>query len=261
MFYTTLKFAVMQNYKESYSVNKHQHPCYEIVYYLKGQGTTTIENKTYHFEPNTFTVCEPNSHHSEQANSDVKLIYIGFEVPSGTVSLKNGLYHNENFKILEDLLKIHDEMKKTNIYYDRMLNLLTESIIIKLLRGMNEKLQQKEENIQNIIDFIKLNCMKNINVKFISKTFSFNYDYIRRMFKEKTGVSLKDFIQQEKIRYAIDLLKNTNNSIKEISSLSGFSSPSHFGVIFKEVLNMTPKEYVEKILKNEHHKEEAHFAE
>ena len=260
MFYTILKFAVMQNYKNSYRVNKHQHPCYEIVYYMKGTGTTVIDNETYNFEPNTFTVCEPNSQHSEESQSDVKLVYIGFDILNGQINLKNGLYHNEDYKILDELLKIYDEMKKSKIYYDRMLNILTESIIIKLLRGMNEKLEQKEDNIQNIIDFIKLNCMKNINVKFIAKNFSFNYDYIRRMFKEKTGVSLKQYIQQEKIRYAIDLLKNTDYSIKEVADLCGFSSPSHFGVIFKEELNMTPKEYVEKILKNEHHKEEANFA-
>ena len=101
--------------------------------------------------------------------------------------------------------------------------------------------------------------MKNINAKDVARVFCFNYDYIRRMFKEKTKISMKDYILKEKLHYAIELFKNTSFSIKEVSALAGFSSPSHFAVIFKQEMNITPKEYIQKYLAGNPHQEIADF--
>ena len=79
------------------------------------------------------------------------------------------------------------------------------------------------------------------------------------MFKEKTGVSVKDFIQQEKIKYSLDLLINSSHSMKEISSMAGFASPSHFGIVFKEYLGKTPKEYIKDYKSEDQHKEIVSF--
>ena len=259
MFDCELKFVVAQKYKNQYMINLHQHPCYEIVFYIKGEGKTTINDVTYDFKPNTFSICEPNHSHNEIGCENVELIYIGFNILNDSVKLKSGVYDNSEYNILDDLIKISKEMKNQNEYYTRMLNLLTETIVIKIKRATQKQVQKEEDKIQFIINFIKLNCMKNIKVKFISDTFGFNYDYFRRMFKEKTGVSVKDFIQQEKIKYSLDLLINSSHSMKEISSMAGFASPSHFGIVFKEYLGKTPKEYIKDYKSKDQHQEIVSF--
>lgn len=259
MFDCELKFVMAQKYTGKYVVNNHRHPCYEIVFYIKGEGKTTINGKNYQFYPNTFTISEPNKVHNEVGNSNVELIYIGFNILNDVVKLKSGLYDNTNFNILDDLKKILKEMKNQNVYYRRMINLITEQIIIKIQRGINPHFIEQEDKIHFIMNFIKLNCMKNIKVKLISETFGFNYDYFRRMFKEKTGISLKQYIQQEKIKYATDLIKNSDCSMKEISEMSGFSSPSHFGIVFKEFMHMTPKEYLISYKSDNPNKEVAEY--
>lgn len=259
MFDCELKFVVAQKYNRNYMINLHQHPCYEIVFYIKGEGQTTINNVTYDFKPNTFSICEPNHSHNEIGSENVELIYIGFNILNDNVKLKSGIYDNSKYNILNDLIKISKEMKAQKEYYTRMLNLLTESIIIKLKRVDDVFVEKKEDKIDFIINFIKLNCMKNLKVKLISDTFGFNYDYFRRMFKEKTGISIKDYILQEKIKYAIDLLINSSYSMKKISSMSGFASPSHFGIVFKEMMGTTPKEYIKNYKSTEQHKEIVKF--
>ena len=165
----------------------------------------------------------------------------------------------KDFDILNELLEIHEELSEKKEYYEKMANLLISKILIKLNR-IDENIPATEvSNIDKICEYIKLNCMKNINSKDIAKEFSFNYDYLRRMFKDKTGISVKDFILKEKLHYAIDLFKNTSFSIKEVSSLAGFSSPSHFAVIFKQEMNITPKEYIAKYLSGNPHQEVADF--
>lgn len=261
MFDCELKFVVSQDYKDPYIVKTHKHPCYEIVFYISGTGKTTINNVTYDFKENTFSIIEPNSNHNEIGNENVKLIYIGFDILNDSIKFKSRLYDNANFNILNELLLIQEEMKSQKQYYGRMLNLLTEQIVVKIKRGLNEIAKQSDDKIEYVINFIKLNCMKNIKVNLIAKSFGFNYDYFRRMFKEKMGISIKDYIIQEKLNYAIDLLKNSDYSISEIASRSGFASPSHFGIVFKEQMHKNPKDFVREYKMSNSHKEIAFFEE
>lgn len=259
MFSSEIKFAMTKNYKRNYMVNKHQHPCYEIVFYIDGEGESIINDITHKFRPNTFTICNPNTFHKEVGYTKVELIYIGFDILNENIKLTDGIYDNDDYDILNELLEIHQELSNQKEYFEKMSNILISKILIKLKR-VNEVKQKEEKNIiQEIIDYIKLNCMKNINIKDLANEFSFNYDYLRRMFKEKTGTSLKDYILKEKLHYAIDLLKNTSFSIKEVSELAGFSSPSHFAVIFKSEMNITPKEYITRYLTSNPHQEIADF--
>ena len=259
MFTSEIKFAMTKNYKRNYVVNKHQHPCYEIVFYIDGEGESIINNTTYKFKPNTFTVCNPNTFHKEIGYTKVELIYIGFDIINENIKLTEGLYNNDDFDILGELLEIHKELEDKKDFYEKMANILISKILIKLKRTSTLVPKIETNVVEKIIEYIKLNCMKNINAKDLANTFSFNYDYLRRMFKEKIGISIKDYIQKEKLHYAIDLLKNTSFSIKEVASLAGFSSPSHFATVFKSELNITPKEYVNKYLSSNPHQEIADF--
>ena len=59
----------------------------------------------------------------------------------------------------------------------------------------------------------------------------------------------------EKVRYSPDLLKNADRSVKGISSLRGFSSPSPFVFCFKNKIGVTPKEFADEFRKGRPYKE------
>ena len=256
MFECELKFVVLKTHKTTFTIMKHQHPCYEIVFYIRGEGEVTIGGQTHKFHSNTFSVCEPNTYHKEIGSTPADIIYIGFEIKNKDVKLKNGLYLEEKYHILDDLLSIHKEMKSRHEHYGRMMDLFTEKIIIKLKRELKENSREEEQNnvIHTIQDYIRINCMKTINAKMLADVYAFNYDYLRRMFKKKTGITLKDYIQKEKIKYAISLLQNKTYSIKEVASMAGFSSASHFGSVFKEDTGQTPKEFIKSYFSGTQHK-------
>ena len=259
MFDCEIKFAMEKKYKRNYIVNKHQHPCYEIVFYIDGEGESIINNTSYKFKPNTFTICRPNTFHKEVGYSKVELIYIGFDVLNDNFKIQEGIFNNDNYDILNELSEIYNELENHKEYYEKMANLLIEKILIKIKRVSEITSNEEISNVEKIRKYIKTNCMKNICVKDVANTFSFNYDYMRRMFKDKTGISIKEYILKEKLLYATDLLKNTSFSIKEIAALAGFSSSSHFTVLFKEEMKMTPKEYVNEYLNGNPHQEIADF--
>lgn len=70
-------------------------------------------------------------------------------------------------------------------------------------------------------------------------------DYLSRIFHDQTGVKIGDFIQNEKIKLAKNMLKYSDYSLESIAYYLGYASQSHFGKVFKKVTSMTPKQFRE----------------
>ncbi|MBD2867119.1 helix-turn-helix domain-containing protein [Paenibacillus arenilitoris] len=77
-----------------------------------------------------------------------------------------------------------------------------------------------------------------------------NPDYLSRIFKKETGMSLSDFLQQSRIEYAKELLANTCQSVSDIAVASGYSNLSYFSTIFKKATGVNPVDYRKRTLQN-----------
>ena len=58
-----------------------------------------------------------------------------------------------------------------------------------------------------------------------------------------TGQSIKEFIQDIRLKRSVDLLEESDKTISEISYMTGFVNPKHFSTIFKKNYGVTPSEY------------------
>ena len=72
-----------------------------------------------------------------------------------------------------------------------------------------------------------------------------------RKIKAVTGFSANEYIREVRLRRALELLKDENLTISEISYRVGFNNPSYFNKCFHEKFNYSPGEYREKILTND----------
>lgn len=68
-------------------------------------------------------------------------------------------------------------------------------------------------------------------------------DYLTKLFKKETGMSLSEYITAKRIALARQLLETTELSIVEISRRAGFSYSSYFVRIFKKKTGITPQQY------------------
>ncbi len=75
---------------------------------------------------------------------------------------------------------------------------------------------------------------------FLSRT------YLSAKFKKETGMTLTDFILNEKTEEAKRLLRYSDKTASAISNYLGFSSHSHFVRVFRKYAGMTPNEYQEQ---------------
>lgn len=77
----------------------------------------------------------------------------------------------------------------------------------------------------------------------IARNLGVSYSTLRRLFREHTGVSLKQYQTDVRIRRAFELLRNSDRSIKAIAGYLGYSSPFHFSAQFRKSTGLAPSEW------------------
>ena len=150
--------------------------------------------------------------------------------------LCNFVFFNKN-KEMDDILK--------NIYKQQLFfNLLEKQLIEKI--DINEELQNKTikseliKRIYRSIDYIKENTSNRITIDELANVSNLSRFHYTRIFKNVTGKSPYQYIQDEKIKKAKAYLKNTNKSITEIAFLLGFSTQSAFSNFFFRIVGVSP---------------------
>jgi two-component system, response regulator YesN len=96
--------------------------------------------------------------------------------------------------------------------------------------------------IDQIIQYIHNNVERDIKRNDIAEVVFLNPDYMSKLFKRKTGMSLKEFIMFTKMKEARTLLKTTKLPISIIAAKVGYVHFSHFSQVYKKILGVTPGE-------------------
>ena len=73
-----------------------------------------------------------------------------------------------------------------------------------------------------------------------------NPDYLSHIFRERTGVSLIDYITSERMKKAKELLTSTDLPIRDVALAVGYSNISYFSRQFKRSQGETPLEFRRK---------------
>lgn len=96
------------------------------------------------------------------------------------------------------------------------------------------------------MDYIQTHLYDKIQLETMAKELGYAAYYLSKRFKEETGISLNDYIKEQKIRKATQMLNRAGVSVAEVSERLAFSSPSYFCTVFKKLTGMMPSEYQNK---------------
>ncbi len=130
-------------------------------------------------------------------------------------------------------LPLNDIMKESY-----MISLLVE-IRRKQVVGQNVSIGDFDE----VLLYINNNLEREFTASDCAKKFSYNPSYFSRMFKKKTGITLREYIFKKRMEKAAALLIHTDKKIEDIIAEVGYESRSSFFRNFYRVYNMTPSEY------------------
>lgn len=101
-------------------------------------------------------------------------------------------------------------------------------------------------NIEQAKYFAERNYDKKLTLNDVAKEVHLSPKYLSRIFKEKTGMSFMEYKLQLRMEKAKGLLKESGDTIEEISYKLGYQNPESFGKIFKKMTRLSPREYREQ---------------
>lgn len=116
---------------------------------------------------------------------------------------------------------------------------LTEAV--KLARPFQVK--KSPEIISHVKAYIEENLDCEISRTEIAEAVHLHPDYLSHFFKEKTGLSISDYINEVRMEHAKTLLLTTEDPVSSIAFQSGYTNIAYFSKIFKRATGMTPTKY------------------
>lgn len=157
-----------------------------------------------------------------------------------------------------EIYSITFDIKKESFIKSSGYRYIIRSKIIELFLKLNRmeiSMQKPSEehdsyyDIGSIIKFIQDNYTENFSLNDLALKCNMNPAYFSRIFKQRIGTPLFQYINQIRIQKACVLLKKSNRSIIDIAYEVGYQNLSFFNRYFKKIMMMSPRKYRNSIQK------------
>lgn len=238
----------------------HSHKRIEINYVRKGECFIWMNDKRYHFRKGEMMVISSEQLHSFEAGiHGVTLLQLEFlpEVVSifGVYAEKAGIHRlnnpirlmriSHNQHIASIVQRIIQELSQKKQLYQEMVTMFYAELLIYLYRSQQDSNLSVDlhPTLKNVIDYIDKHRKKELRVGDIACKFGITERYLHKLFVKYLQISPLEYINRLKVAYAIELMQETDLTLKEISFQCGFSSPQQFSRIFKNQEGILPSEY------------------
>lgn len=269
----------MSNEFPDYIGVKHQHKFIEVVYILSGTATHFVEGETRQVgkgdlfiinmdTPHAFIPVENpedpflsydlmftaeffdksmTGDHSLESLSDSYAFYslFGgqktrhpyFSVSGSSYTMFGELFH-----------RIYLEYKGRERGYLEIIRGYLIQLMITIFRldemSGGERVQGKRgQPVEYVLEYIRRNYYRRISVSELAERVYFNQDYLARIFKEQTGLSITAMIQKVRVENVCKLLSTTNQTILQIAEACGFEDMKFFYKVFKKHMGVLPGDY------------------
>ncbi|WP_165452649.1 helix-turn-helix domain-containing protein [Paenibacillus thalictri] len=125
---------------------------------------------------------------------------------------------------------------------------LCHASICQTLAEMSRELEELEQNkptrhaIMQIKGYIDTNPLSRLSVKELAALSGLSPKYCSLLFRQSTGLTIKEYQIKSRIEYAAYLLEHSSQSVKEISLQLGYPDPFVFSKQYKAVTGIAPSE-------------------
>lgn len=141
-----------------------------------------------------------------------------------------------------------DFMIKNFRLNDSFSNMLCCSKLFELiceigLKNSGAKKESTDPEIEKISSFISSHYSENISNSELAKKANMSLSHFLRRFKKATGTTPVAFRNEQRIKAAKSLIKNSELNISQIAFTVGFSDSLYFSRAFKKSVGMSPMEF------------------
>lgn len=268
------KNFVVDIFKKSHNtqgtvMNAHWHEHLQFFYFIKGSALLRCNSKEIQVCAKDFIVINSNELHYMKSLCNNLTYYVfridlsflfsnqadscqtKFMTPlaNNLISFKNLVRNNtEITKCSESIIK---EYFSKEIGFELAIKSYILKLIVILLRNYIEKIYTKKQfdfkvtklkQIDNILKYIQSNFTKKITINELANLAHISNYHFCRLFKQSTGKTVMEYINDLRLRKAILLLKDSTLNITEIALSCGFNDANYFSRVFKNNIKMSPSQ-------------------
>jgi len=211
-------------------------PSYCLSFCTEGQITYTQNGKTFVSDCNNAVILPQGgcySLHGDRTGDFPVINFLTLEPICDTIKIIK--VHNVDL-----LLKNYDEIKKLFMNESNRAKVLSLFYEMLHVLSLERDIGELDAAIKYIYDNYHLQDLTNAD---LAEECKISEVYFRRLFKERLGVSPRQFIITLRIQKAKQLLSEGKQKIWAIAEACGFASSYHFCRTFKQHTGMTPHEY------------------
>lgn len=252
--------------------NPESHSMIEVLLVLSGSAEYFINGAQYYLETGNLLVINAGEFHTSKVNhleyyEHINLHFSPNFIPKLTDIDANAPFSNadlyqhliskeivEKYKIKEQLLRIETICKEALDEKYKELSIISaiQGVIAELNILYDDLLSNKSQSLlipkisntlfQDAIHYINSKISENINVKSVADALGISESYLHRLFKKIMGVSVHSYIQNQKMQYALSLLKKGYYATN-VSEMLGYDYYATFFTHFTKVFGNSPSEF------------------
>ena len=246
-------------------IARHNQVCDEMTYVISGSGKFYCDENCKEVRAGQIHFIRRGNNHRIIVSNEENLRYIciGIQYDEKLESVK-GLYKAIGDKkdiVFDDTgtIKGLSEYLIREFYShddktDDMINSYIYQITVTLARiisgdvityGNNKGEKSASYAMYLALRFLDREYLQIKSVGEIAEKLSYSEYYLSHLFKNKMGITIKEYLTNKKLSYAVELLTTTDMPIEKISESLGFSSAHSFRRMFKKYTGLSPSEYRE----------------
>ena len=97
--------------------------------------------------------------------------------------------------------------------------------------------------VSKIVKYIHDHLTEKLSVQNVAEYIGLSPDYLSKVFHKEVGMTMTDYIQNQKIELSKQFLIFSDMSITEIATLLEFCNPAYFTNVFKKHTELTPNQF------------------
>lgn len=252
--------------------SRHFHPWLEIYYLLEGELTYLIEDRVYPVKKGSVVFINENRIHRTASLSGegherilIRLethvvTEIGTLFPSADFSaLFSGhgfvwdLKEKEQDEMERFLARVMREMEQKAPGYEEVVKLSMMELLFLFRRKTIEASvpsqplkSEKYRRVYAIVRYMTENYRDIHTLQDLCRVFYLDKFYLCHVFKEVTGLTVKEYLNAVRVKRAAELLISGGRSITAVSQDVGYESVTHFGRVFRKLMGTSPTQYRKK---------------
>lgn len=220
-----------------------------MLYVHRGKGRYIIGNKTCPAIMGDLFYVPPGIGNTILADEKDPFLLSGIEFVSLDQSSENktalaGLNHKTNIlknSFMRDTIQqMVKEYQIGRMYSSQICSSLLGALVMKLLQSQITGEMEPDQIKGQILDYIVEHMQEGVTHQELSSAFACHKSTINRILTAATGMSLKNYLIDLRLKKAGELLKYSNKSMSEIAELCGYQSSIFFSRQFKQKMGVTP---------------------